>query len=598
MKKSDKKKSSLDITAKTLKYFFPIAWKAHKGFFFFGALSVIVSALTPFIGIVFSPLIINELMGERNVKKLIMYAAAVVLLEAVCGLVSSIIGIVIEKYDEKYRNHVTELMSKRIMELDFQHTEDKKALDQINLAREGVDWYSGGIVGIFQQVFNIAVDLSVIIGVMALILTKAPLMFLITAILLVINALIRSKDNKINIELYSRLAKSNRIWSYLGWSLTDFRYGKDIRLYGASEMMANKWEAFNNDMIKEWRWQADKTLPLAALSCVANAIRDFSSYLYLGILAIIGKITIGTFTQLLTAGSTFTDYMNELLYNVQEIIKRSNYAYEYVKLMDYPAAINKGERHTENIPHTIEFRNVGFTYPNTDVKVLENVSLTINNGEHLSVVGLNGAGKTTFIKLLCRLYDPTEGEILLDGINIKEYDYGEYMSLFAPVFQDFKLFSFTIKENIALNTACSDDELNRLIEQVGLSEKIASLENGTSTNLFKAFDENGIEPSGGEQQKIAIARALYKDAPVIVLDEPTAALDPVAEYDIYRQFNTLVGGKTAIYISHRLSSCQFCDRIAVFSEGRIKEYGTHDELSVISGGIYAEMFAAQAQYYR
>ena len=598
MKKSDKKKSTFDIAIKTIKYFFPIAWKAHKGFFFCGALSVIVTSLTPFVGIMLSPMIIDELMGERNIQKLVLYAAAIVLVEALSMLAASVISIVIEKYDEKYQNFFTVLMSKRVMELDFQHTEDKKALDQINLAREGMSWYSGGVVGIFQQVFSIAVNLSVIIGVMVIILTKSPLLFLITAILLIINALIRSKENKIDIEFYSRLAKSNRIFSYLGWSLTDFRYGKDIRLYGAADMMANKWDAYNDDQIKEWKWQADKHLPLNLLSVAAGAARDFGSYFYLGILAILGKITIGAFTQLLSASAVFNDNMNGLIYNVQEIIKRTNYAYEYVKFMDYPSAIEKGERHFDNAPHTIEFRNVGFTYPNTDVKVLEDVNITIKQGEHLSVVGLNGAGKTTFIKLLCRLYDPTEGEILLDGVNIKEYDYAEYMSLFSPVFQDFRLFSFTIKENIALNENCSDDELDKLIEQVGLSEKIASLENGTTTNLFKAFDENGIEPSGGEQQKIAIARALYKKAPVVILDEPTAALDPVAEYDIYRQFDTLVGEKTAIYISHRLSSCKFCDRIAVFSDGRIKEYGTHDELSVLNGGVYAEMFAAQAQYYK
>lgn len=598
MKKSAEKKSTFDIAIKTIKYFFPIAWKAHKVFFFFGALGVIVTALTPFVGIMLSPMIIDELMGERNIQRLALYAAVVVLAEAFGMLATSLIGIVIEKYDEKYQNLFSELMSKRVMELDFQHTEDKKALDQINLAREGMSWYSGGVVGIFQQVFNIAVNVGIIMGVMIIILTKAPLLFLITAVLLVINALIRSKENKIDIEFYSRLAKSNRIFGYLGWSLTDFRYGKDIRLYGAADMMANKWDAYNDNQIKEWKWQADKHLPLNMLSVAAGAVRDFGSYFYLGILAILGKITIGAFTQLLTASATFNSSMNNLIYNVQEIIKRTNYAYEYIKFMDYPAAIEKGERHTKNTPHTIEFRNVGFTYPNTDVKVLENVNITIKQGEHLSVVGLNGAGKTTFIKLLCRLYDPTEGEILLDGVNIKEYDYAEYMSLFSPVFQDFKLFSFTIKENIALNEDCTDDELDKLIEQVGLSEKIASLENGTATNLFKAFDENGIEPSGGEQQKIAIARALYKKAPVVILDEPTAALDPVAEYDIYRQFDTLVGGKTAIYISHRLSSCKFCDRIAVFSEGRIKEYGTHDELAVLDGGVYAEMFAAQAQYYK
>ncbi len=598
MKKSAEKKSAFDIAVKTIKYFFPIAWKAHKGFFFVSALGIIVTSLTPFVGIMISPMIIDELMGERNIQKLVFYAAAIVLIEALGTLITSIISIVVEKYDEKYQNLFSELMSKRVMELDFQHTEDKKALDQANLASEGMSWYSGGVVGIFQQVFNIIINLSVIVGVMVIILTKAPLLFLITAVLLLINAFLRSKRNKVDIEFYGRLAKSNRIFGYLGWSLTDFRYGKDIRLYGAAEMMANKWDAYNEGQISEWRDNSDKHLKLDIPSDIAGAARDFGSYFYLGVLAILGKITIGAFTQLLTASATFNNNMNGLIYNVQEIIKRTSYAYEYVRFMDYPSAIEKGDRRVQNAPHTIEFRNVGFTYPNTEVKVLENVNITIKPGEHLSVVGLNGAGKTTFIKLLCRLYDPTEGEILLDGVNIKEYDYAEYMSLFSPVFQDFKLFSFTIKENIALNEDCSDEELNRLIEQVGLSEKIASLEKGAATNLFKAFDENGIEPSGGEQQKIAIARALYKRAPVVILDEPTAALDPVAEYDIYRQFDALVGGKTAIYISHRLSSCKFCDRIAVFSEGGIKECGTHDELSALDNGIYAEMFAAQAQYYR
>lgn len=278
--------------------------------------------------------------------------------------------------------------------------------------------------------------------------------------------------------------------------------------------------------------------------------------------------------------------------------------------MDYPAAIEKGTLHVTDKPHTIEFRNVSFSYPNTDIQVLSGLNITLQPGEHLSVVGLNGAGKTTFIKLLCRLYDTTEGEILLDGINIRKYDYQEYMSLFSPVFQDFKLFGFSVKDNILLSDTSlapaqqeyaqdttSQTNIQELLAQVGLQERIDSLEKGADTILFKAFDENGVEFSGGEQQKIAIARALYKKAPVVILDEPTAALDPVAEYDIYRQFNALVGGKTAIYISHRLSSCKFCDRIAVFSDGRIKEYGTHDELVKVKDGIYAEMFAAQAQYY-
>lgn len=260
--------------------------------------------------------------------------------------------------------------------------------------------------------------------------------------------------------------------------------------------------------------------------------------------------------------------------------------------------MQKGDKTPDHKDHIIEFRDVSFTYPGTQVKVLDHVSITIRSGEHLSIVGLNGAGKTTFVKLLCRLYDVDQGEILLDGVNIKDYEYVEYMKLFSVVFQDFKLLAFSIRENIILDQKASEEEIANIYKLAGIEDKIISLEKGIDTIIFKSFDKDGIELSGGEQQKLAIARALYKNSLIVILDEPTAALDPIAEYDIYRQFDTLVGGKTAIYISHRLSSCKFCDKIAVFAEGMIKEYGNHDELVNLSGGIYPEMFAAQAQYYR
>jgi ABC-type multidrug transport system fused ATPase/permease subunit len=290
--------------------------------------------------------------------------------------------------------------------------------------------------------------------------------------------------------------------------------------------------------------------------------------------------------------------MRSLVVNFQDLSKRANYANEYVKFMDYPAAIQKGDKHVTPGLHTFEFRDVSFSYPGADVEVLKNINLTLTPGEHLSVVGLNGAGKTTLVKLLCRLYDPTKGAIYMDGVDIKEYDYEEYMTVFAPVFQDFKLFAFTMKENILMEKAEDETlDVSTVLERVGLKEKLSTLSKGADTVVYKHFDKDGIEPSGGEQQKLAIARALYKNAPVVILDEPTAALDPMAEYDIYRQFDTLVHEKTAIYISHRLSSCQFCDKIAVFSEKELKEYGTHAELVNKPDGVYAKMFAAQAQYY-
>ncbi len=585
-----------------IKYMFPIAWRIHKGYFFCGAIELIADALKPFVSMLMLPVIINEIVsgfssgGSPDITKLLICAAVIVLGERLLDLISSVMYIQREKYSEKFENYFTEQMSKRVMELDFQLTEDKEALEQIEKAKTGMSWYSGGVNGIANQLFGIISNSLSIAGSALLILLNAPLLFAVTAVILVVNVIVNKKAAAIEIDQFNKLSKLNRVFGYLGWQVVDFRYGKDIRLYGARDMMIEKWKWYNNKSLMHWKEGADKQIPLDIIRDIAGAARDLATYLYLGILVIFGEISIGIFSQMLSAGSTLTNSLGNIAGNVQEIIKRTNYAYEYVKFMHYPAAIEKGTRHVEDKPHTFEFRNVSFTYPKTDVKVLDGVNLTLSQGQHLSVVGLNGAGKTTFVKLLCRLYDPTEGEILLDGVNIKEYDYAEYMELFSPVFQDFKLFAFSIADNVTFGSENNGD-VTPLLDKVGLSDKIKSLEKGADTMLFKAFDENGIEPSGGEQQKIAIARALYKSSPVVILDEPTAALDPVAEYDIYRQFNTLVGGKTAIYISHRLSSCKFCDMIAVFSEGRIKEYGTHDELVDMDNGVYAEMFAAQAHYY-
>lgn len=597
MSEKKTKKSSYETVFKTLKYFLPIAWKTDKSFFLVFAFRTLIQAAMPFPNIILTPMIITELLGGRDIKKLLTCAAVLAATDAALAVIDSVSSVVLEKYKEKFENYFTEELSHRVMELDFQLTEDKNALDQAELAKTGMSWYSEGVYGITLPFFEIISNIIKIAGTAVLIAINAPVLLAVTAAILIFNSVLQNKANKIEIESFGRLSKQNRIFGYLGWELSDFRYGKDIRLYSANDMMVEKWNDHTDIMIGEWKSQTDRRRPLDVSMNALNVLRHIAAYLYLGILAVIGRITIGTFSQMLSAGTAFNESLQYLIWNVQEIVKRTNYAYEYVKFMDYPAAVVKGSKHVEDKPHTIEFRNVSFTYPGSGVKVLDGVSVTLGQGEHLSVVGLNGAGKTTFVKLLCRLYDPTEGEIFLDGTNIKEYDYNEYMSLFSPVFQDFKLFSFSLKDNIVLDGEYSESELEKLIGQVGLSDKIASMENGADTMLFKAFDENGVEPSGGEQQKIAIARALFKKAPVVILDEPTAALDPVAEYEIYRQFDELVGGKTAIYISHRLSSCKFCDRIAVFSGGRIAEYGTHDELESGSG-LYAEMFAAQAQYYK
>ncbi|MBQ3879968.1 MAG: ATP-binding cassette domain-containing protein [Oscillospiraceae bacterium] len=245
----------------------------------------------------------------------------------------------------------------------------------------------------------------------------------------------------------------------------------------------------------------------------------------------------------------------------------------------------------------MEFRDVSFRYPNTEAWALRHVSLKFEVGRRLALVGQNGSGKTTFIKLLCRLYDPTEGEILLNGIDIRKYNYKDYMDLFSVVFQDFKLLAQKLGENVAGSTAVDRALAKDCLVKAGFGERLAEMPEGLDTYLYKEFSNTGVEISGGEAQKIAIARALYKDAPFLILDEPTAALDPIAEAEIYANLDSIVGNKTAIYISHRLSSCRFCDDIAVFDEGQIVQKGNHETLVREEDGKYFALWSAQAQYY-
>lgn len=586
-----------------IKVLFGTASKKYPAFFVLEACKTILNSVVPFVGIIISPMIVDEVCGDRNVERLVMLAALLILIDGCIRILSEFVECKLSKYQERLDNYFTMQVGVHSMKLDFQLTEDKEALDQLDRAKTGMSWYSGGVYGISEQIFMFIGNIFKIAGFVTIIALNAPWMILLTVIYVVVNSLITGKLNKVEIEAYQKLSKVNRLFGYFGWEIVDFRFGKDIRLYDAKDMMVKKWHSNTEVSNNAWKWQGDTSYKYSKYSALARVLLSMGLYVYAGLLVVASKITIGTFTQLIEASGALNDTLGGLVWNMQELIKRTNYAYEYVKFMEYPEAIEKKHDKVNEGLHTIEFKNVSFAYPNTDRLILDNVSIKVEPGEKLSIVGLNGAGKTTFIKLLCRLYDPTSGTILMDGKDIKEYDYDEYMKQFAPVFQDFRLFGFSIAENILLKEkeerADEDDrKLKELIKMVGLEEMIEKQKNGVETSIYTIFDEEGVEPSGGEQQKMAIARALYKDSPVIILDEPTAALDPVAEYEVYRQFHTLVGGKTAFYISHRLSSTRFCDHIAVFADGHIAEYGNHDSLVNIKDGIYARMFEAQARYYR
>ena len=311
-------------------------------------------------------------------------------------------------------------------------------------------------------------------------------------------------------------------------------------------------------------------------------------------------LSIGNFSLYLAGAATLSQHLTQLLNGVSSLLQKSREVDDFRSFMDFEGGDkdNSGKKVPELDRYEFEFRNVSFKYPKAENYALKNLSLKLNAGERLAVVGLNGAGKSTFIKLLLRLYEPTEGEILLNGVNIREYNKQSYYSIFAPVFQDVELFAFPLSENVSMQSPqkTEKERAEKCLVASGFGEKLSELPKGVDTEILKIIHDDGVDLSGGEKQKLALARALYKNAPVAVLDEPTAALDAIAESKLYNDFDRLIGSKTAVYISHRLSSTQFCKNVAMFKDGELCEYGTHESL-MEKNGAYAEMFRLQAQYY-
>lgn len=343
--------------------------------------------------------------------------------------------------------------------------------------------------------------------------------------------------------------------------------------------------------------------PIGLYAAAGNAVSVLFTgvvYAFVCLKALAGAFGLGAVTQYVASIMKVSNGMSSLVAAFGDMRNNAAFLELTYEFLDIPNNMYQGSLTVEkrrDRKYQVEFRNVSFKYPGSESYVLRNVNMKFEIGRRLAVVGMNGSGKTTFIKLLCRLYDPTEGEILLNGIDIRKYNYREYMDIFSVVFQDFQLFGLKLGENVASGVNYDRELVVDCLEKAGFSDRLAGMKNGTETYLYKDYDKDGVDLSGGEAQKIAIARALYKNAPFIILDEPTAALDPVAEAEIYSKFDQIAGDKTAIYISHRLSSCKFCDEIAVFHEGAVIQQGTHAELVADVTGKYYELWHAQAQYY-
>ncbi len=584
---------------KTLKYFYNTAWHEKPSYLFLLLASILLNAGHPFVNLVLSKFLLEELVGSRQVEVLLSFAGGIVLGNLLFLSLIHIVRTNLAKQDDWFDRYFYDRLSLKSMTMDFPLTEEPKALNQRRKAEEGMAWYSGGMKGLSECVQLLASYILTMAGVVSIVAVMSPVLLIVAVFAVVGGTVAVWQTNKCYKIEFEKFPKVNRAFHYVTWNVLESKFSKSIRLYGADAMMKEQFMDTTKQCSDIFYYTANSIGRWNCIGSVVNFFKNLCIYGYLSYKLLTGTISIGDFTMLAGSANTLKDSLQCVLNQFQELNRKLNFMKEYVKFIEMEDSHRTGTMSvdTKQLP-VIEFRKVSFRYPSMEDYILKDVSITIPAGQHLSVVGLNGAGKTTFIKLLCRLYDVDEGEILLNGINIKDYDYDAYMKELAVVFQDFKMFALSMRENIKLgHYEKEEQDLEKVCELSGLTQKVRSLPKGLDTQIYKYFDSEGIEPSGGELQKLAIARALYKNAPVVILDEPTAALDPVAEYDIYRQFDTLVGGKTAIYISHRLSSCKFCDKIAVFADHTIKEYGTHDELVKMPDGIYAKMFRAQAQYY-
>ncbi|MGM9634518.1 MAG: ABC transporter ATP-binding protein [Candidatus Avispirillum sp.] len=422
----------------------------------------------------------------------------------------------------------------------------------------------------------------------------------VTAVTVVSNVLTTSMQMKERCKFFGNNVFINvyleKFCDYIG----NYSAGKDIRLYGMGDMLAKKRAETENCFYRR-SIHVDHKLALMSLpGQLLNTVLQFVLYAVLIYGALKGDVTVGSIAKYVSCVTMLLGAVTTLIVGINTTLENNLHLKQYFSYFDIPNNMYKGSLTVEkrdDREYYVEFCNVSFKYPNTDTYALRNVNIKFKVGEKLAVVGVNGSGKSTFIKLMCRLYDPTEGVILLNGVDIRKYDYDEYMSLFSVVFQDFKLFSFPLGQNVAASLDYDKERVVTCLTQAGFSSRLGEMPMGTETCLYKDFDNNGVEISGGEAQKIALARALYKDAPFFVLDEPTASLDPISEYEVYSKFNEITGDRTAVYISHRLASCRFCDNIAVFDNGSVIQFGTHDSLLADESGKYYELWHAQAQYY-
>ena len=581
----------------------------------------VLKGVVPYVTVIFSAQILSELSGDCRADFLWKWVLASV---CVVGVLTALRALAHRRYAALFddcwgRKEI--LFCRKSFSMDYADIDDQKIRDQRTQISQNDNWAGWGFgqimeitEGMTESLIGILSGVALTVSLFTAKVPAGPLAVLnhpafvavFVAVLLAICLLAGKLAEKVTA-LWNGAADQarfgNRVFGAFGFIGMNKSRAVDIRMYEQETIVAHYWNGNNRVFGADGYLGRLARGSMGAYGGVSAAVATLTTgfvYLFTCLKAIGGAFGVGSITQYVGAVTALAGDFNQLLQTYGIMKANTEHMEKNFEYLDIPNSMYQGSLTTEkrsDRQYEVEFKDVSFKYPGSDLWALRHVNMKFKVGKRLAIVGENGSGKTTFIKLLCRLYDPQEGQILLNGIDIRKYRYDDYMNIFSVVFQDFQLICQPLGNNVAGSMEYDCDRVRKALIDAGFGDRLATMEKGLDTMLYKDLSEDGVDVSGGEAQKIAIARALYKNAPFIILDEPTAALDPIAEAEIYSKFNDIAGDKTAIYISHRLSSCKFCDEIAVFHEGAVIQHGTHAELVADVSGKYHELWNAQAQYY-
>lgn len=599
-----------------------IWWKLCPEAFVSLLLSSVVKAVTPYVTIFLSARIIDELSGARRPDQLLRWVVLTLACMAACALLQGVFT--------RWSNYAKgcagqlddQLYMDKMVALDYADVDRQAVFDLYAQIRQNENWSGWGLpkaISFFEFFVTAVVQILGGVGLsVSLFLSPVPagsgLAFLnhplsaaaILGLMLlaaVVSPLCANRANRYWTDHAATVRLANRILSFYPMVGMDRNRAADVRIYKQHENVCEPYLDQNDNFAPDSCISRIARGPMGLLNALSQCVTVVLTalvYVFVCLKVWAGAFGVGYITQYVGAITHLFRGLSALLETMGQIRANGEFLQLNFEYLDLPNRMYQGSLTTEkraDRKYEVEFRDVSFRYPDTDQWALRHVNIKFRVGSRLAVVGRNGSGKTTFIKLLCRLYDPTEGEILLNGIDIRKYRYDDYMRIFSVVFQDFKLLALPLGENVAGAAEYDRTRAEKCLKDAGFGDRLSAMPNGLDTWLYKDLTEDGVDISGGEAQKIAIARALYKDAPFLILDEPTAALDPIAEAEIYSRLNDIVEDRTAVYISHRLSSCKFCDGIAVFEGGQIVQQGSHDALLAEENGTYSTLWHAQAQYY-